>query len=752
MGGARYVCLLWIHLLVLGCIWLLPVLTAEAATTWNATDWTAYDTITIDSSQVDETLTNFPVYVDLSDLSTNFWSTTPSGSNAGTDIRVTTDDGSPVELPRELVSADNTGDTGELHFRADSISSSVDTVFRVYYNGTTTGDYATTSTYGAQNVWTNGFEGVYHNGASADSSSNNITGTLNGSLSAGGATGQLGVASDYNGSSQYVDFDEPSEWDFTGTAFSICAWVEIDALVNFEPIVSKGDTQYVLKYQEITNVEFKVGGAADFTIASQPNSGWHYLCGTTDGSDFSIYVDSVFNNTGNTGTFTGSTDDVWFGRNSAETSRYLDGRIDEVRISSVERSAGWLAAEFTNQSTTTDFYTAALGSVGGGSSGGGGNWYDSNYQYCREFTIGAGYNSGGAATTSSTGFTLAATGTISSFAATSSGGRIYETQTSNGVLHPVDFVVTDGTECNADGGSTVLDFYFEDYNSATGEFAMWVQAPSISSTSATDLTVYYGYADNSATLQADRTGTWDAQDELHVYNFNEGDSTATDFYKDATGSRDGTLTDSNGDSTNVSGIIGDALDFGGADYVTLSGGSFTGSSPATIMMWINLDNPTSNQRIFGSADNFEVRSNFQFGNDLFSTAGDTLDNFSHSANTWYHVVFTANRTSNDKAIYVDGDFQAGNTSGDDDATAGTATIGARSGSDPIDGTLDDFRIYNQEMTAADIQTVYNNTVDSATFWSYGAEETEEAFVAPRRLRLFEGMRLKIQGGQRLLID
>ena len=33
-----------------------------------------------------------------------------------------------------------------------------------------------------------------------------------------------------------------------------------------------------------------------------------------------------------------------------------DGRIDEVRIASSSRSSGWIEAEYTNQSTTTDFY------------------------------------------------------------------------------------------------------------------------------------------------------------------------------------------------------------------------------------------------------------------------------------------------------------------------------------------------------------------------------------------------------------
>ena len=65
---------------------------ASAQEVWNDTDWTSYDTITIDSSNIDDDLIDFPVYLDLSDLSSIFWSSTPSSTGlTGTDIRVTTD-------------------------------------------------------------------------------------------------------------------------------------------------------------------------------------------------------------------------------------------------------------------------------------------------------------------------------------------------------------------------------------------------------------------------------------------------------------------------------------------------------------------------------------------------------------------------------------------------------------------------------------------------------------------------------------
>jgi len=178
----------------------------QAQTAWNATDWTEYDTITIDHTNIGDDLTDFPVYVDLADLSADFWSTTPTGSTTvGTDIRVTTDDGTPSELPRELVAASSTAETGELHFKADSISSTTATTFRIYYNGTTTGAYAASDTYGAQNVWNSNYELVYHSGGGSDSTSNGRHGTASGGVTVGGVAGQLGDATDFDGVNDYID-------------------------------------------------------------------------------------------------------------------------------------------------------------------------------------------------------------------------------------------------------------------------------------------------------------------------------------------------------------------------------------------------------------------------------------------------------------------------------------------------------------------------------------------------------------------
>ena len=70
---------------------------------WYNTNWTYRKKITIANAQVSANLTDFPIYLDLSDLGTDFFSNVNIG---GGDIRVTKADG-VTELARELVSIDN---------------------------------------------------------------------------------------------------------------------------------------------------------------------------------------------------------------------------------------------------------------------------------------------------------------------------------------------------------------------------------------------------------------------------------------------------------------------------------------------------------------------------------------------------------------------------------------------------------------------------------------------------------------------
>ncbi len=352
---------------------------------WNATDWTLYDTIVIESDNIDDDLTDFPVYINLADLSPSFWATTPTGSTTvGTDIRVTTNDGSPVELPRELVAASSTAQTGELHFKANSISSTTDTTFRIYYNGSTAGDYATDATYGAENVWTNDFVAVWHMsndptggaGAIIDSTANDHNGTSTGSMTSSDlVSGAVGSALRFDGTDDGIETDALFP-DITG--LNISAWINPVGWGegDFGRIVDAADggSGFILftndftapteslRYTQITtSADGRWNSAASSIVLSEyQHINMSVADVTSNTSDPVFTINNVSSATTETTAPTGSflqVDSILYIGNRAAGDRAYDGDIDELRISSTTRSTAWVSAEYLNQSTTTDFYT-----------------------------------------------------------------------------------------------------------------------------------------------------------------------------------------------------------------------------------------------------------------------------------------------------------------------------------------------------------------------------------------------------------
>ena len=136
--------------------------------------------ITIDADQVDENLSYFPVYVDLSDITDtyDFWDTVQAD---GGDLLVTKTDGTTRQSLEFVSITTSTGnEAGEIWFKADNISSTEDTDFYLYYGNDSEEQPAVGASYGKYDVWSNGYVGVFHLGASIDDTSSGITGTNNG--------------------------------------------------------------------------------------------------------------------------------------------------------------------------------------------------------------------------------------------------------------------------------------------------------------------------------------------------------------------------------------------------------------------------------------------------------------------------------------------------------------------------------------------------------------------------------------------
>lgn len=133
--------------------------------------WTERCKITVESPYVYSTTSDFPVYVDLSGMPASFWNKVKSD---GSDIVVTSSDGT-TKLSRELVNISSSNQTGELYFKAPSISSSSDTEFYIHYGNSGATETNDTST------WSSAHLAVLHlDGDFTDSTSNSYDFTENG--------------------------------------------------------------------------------------------------------------------------------------------------------------------------------------------------------------------------------------------------------------------------------------------------------------------------------------------------------------------------------------------------------------------------------------------------------------------------------------------------------------------------------------------------------------------------------------------
>ena len=130
----------------------------------------AYKAIPVTAAQVSGSHSDFPVYIKPSAM-TGWEALTLAEAES---IRFYSDEAKTTELAREVVSAD------EIHVKVGTFDDS--TTIYADYDGIRA-DYATDATYGAENVWNNGYVAVYHmkegSGTTlADSTANGFDGTL----------------------------------------------------------------------------------------------------------------------------------------------------------------------------------------------------------------------------------------------------------------------------------------------------------------------------------------------------------------------------------------------------------------------------------------------------------------------------------------------------------------------------------------------------------------------------------------------
>ena len=344
--------------------------------------------ITIDNTKVDADLTDYPLLYSVtdSDLATTSNSghieNTDSSGGASGSVTVpadmifssTSDCSSTNQLDHEIEKYD--ASTGELvaHIRIPSLSSSVDKSIYVCYGDSN----VTTSQEDVTGVWDSDYAGVWHMGESSgnvyDSTSTSTDFSSIGDSPTYSETGKIGDSISYDGTNDYIK-ESVSDYSSSDSVGTIDLWIKADTVSAYGTLLMSGD--------EGTNDRFlqtRINDDGKIAI-TQKNDGtlnhihgdstlstdtWYYISISSNDTSYSLYLnDSEETKT----TSNGSDNGNWFGDTDLRdnlvvganirsgTSELFDGIIDEVRISSSQRSSDWISTTYNNQNSPSTFYT-----------------------------------------------------------------------------------------------------------------------------------------------------------------------------------------------------------------------------------------------------------------------------------------------------------------------------------------------------------------------------------------------------------
>lgn len=364
------------------------------------TGWKYRLSITIDKDKIDDGLDNWTL---IFDQSFNSVLTSVNGPldadglypslNGGGDIRFSSDINGSNRLACDIrnwaTNNDPSSATCEAAVKITEVSDTEDTTIYMWWGKSGETQPSASDTYGQYNAYDSNHELVLPNGASPDRTSNQRP-TTDTSITSGDDTGKVGMATNYagNSSGDRCEIGDTSDWDTIlsyNHAFTIEGLWELENASTSVPcvLISRIQSSTIYRGVSITYAP----SSTDLTCAVQEthtpsvvrfgkqntsfnwsDDTWKHIAFTYDGTSVSSSGVYMYSNGATTGTgldegtvaTTSHSDPLLVGsRNwgAPSTMREWDGDIDEVRISSVERSAAWIKANYNNFFNTSGFLT-----------------------------------------------------------------------------------------------------------------------------------------------------------------------------------------------------------------------------------------------------------------------------------------------------------------------------------------------------------------------------------------------------------
>ncbi|MFX1457228.1 MAG: DUF2341 domain-containing protein [Promethearchaeota archaeon] len=584
------------------------------------------------------------------------------------------------------------------------LSSSVDTIIRMYYGNSTMN-----AQDNPQGVWESNYIAVYHLNDNPTGSINDSTNKIpmigNNMDSSDLINGQIGYGFNFDSSgTEYLTSAKVT----TIQAFTFSLWANPELHPNWEVLMNfdtEGSNFRYFAISDIDNIGYDGEGGLSYFGSGVSQNSWQFFVLTYDGSQMKAYRNGNQLGSSVSKNILKRTDDFEIGSYHKGVELY-DGQMDEVRISYIARSNDWIMTEYNNQYNPKLFYSLSNEI----------KVEDDNPEddiYFRYYKIIKIDNK-----------MVFGTGYLVNFPVLIS-------------LFDSDLrfdVQSDGDDIAFSLGSTWLDHEIElfdkTYNGTHAELLAWIRIPELSTSLDTYIRMYYGNATMSSRENPD--GVWDTS-YRGIWHLAE----SSGFTQDSTAySENGLVT---GTVIRPStGQIGNAYNYG-------TDGTFNVGDPADehldfgtesfmVSMWINIDTSTGTWQIpfyKGSSSTWDPGYCFATpitGDSLRFHITDGISNIpSPSASidfdSWAYIVGIVDRTNELIRIYKDG-YEVG--SGVDISTIlsidGDLSFQCAHPTYDFDGLLDEVRVLNQTRSKDWIKTEYYNQYNPNAFFSIGLEK------------------------------
>jgi hypothetical protein len=253
-------------------------------------------------------LTDFTVLVDASRFPQSWWDEVDTSDP--TKGRAAKDDG--TELAFDWLSFDDVAETGWVRILWSGTNSSVSTEkIRIYPPKAANSSYGVSDTYGQYNAYDNNWIGYWPEGAGSDRTTNQLTATAQGTLTVGGASGQVGSATDYPGTdSEYAEVSNDAALNPTA-ALTVFITVNLDSVSDYDALIAKSNGSGISEGFRMqtddttTNPRWLVsttsGNADVIDNTTDMTDGFHQIVGLFDNGSLELFVDGSSKGTNSAG-------------------------------------------------------------------------------------------------------------------------------------------------------------------------------------------------------------------------------------------------------------------------------------------------------------------------------------------------------------------------------------------------------------------------------------------------------------------